>query len=660
MRILVLVGLVVSLVFGGCGEVEREGDAGKDLGVDVQQVDLNQASDAVPDSPSIDTVIADSLKPDMAQADQAIPDQAVVDQAIPDKAMPDQAVVDQAIPDKAMPDQAIVDQTIPDKALPDLPPVDAVPPDTFPCTGGCYIDSVCQTTSKVNPHNACQKCDPTQSALKWTSIPSCVATVAGVCGTNGYLDGTALSAKFQYLGGIALDSQGKLYIADHYNHRIRVLHKGQVSTLAGTGTKGFDNGAALTKATFNLPRGVAVDSAGNVYVAEEGNHAIRKISGGLVSTVAGTGTSGKVNGTASSAKFNMPMGIALDKAANIYVGDSHNNEIRKISAGTVSTVISGLAWPWGIDFDSAGTLHATELTGQVLISVSSGKKTVLAGTTPKGYKDGAALSAKFSNLYDLAIAQDGVIYLADHENHVIRAMAGNQVSTIAGTPSSSGFLDGAPDKTKFSGPVAVALDADGNLYVADNSNHCVRFISRPYKWVENFDAWNSTVWAGAKHEKNIHTGSWAPSLSGGKAIFTSTDTSWRQIGASVPTIKQGDTVEVTITPSLASGGSEYDAALIQLCDGWVYYGGNCIGAIFSKGKLQIGGIKKTFNAFGTYTKGKQEKITLTWKKGNVIRVSNGTLSKEMTDSVLASKSLKLYLACKDSTDGFTVDKVVFY
>jgi len=119
-------------------------------------------------------------------------------------------------------------------------------------------------------------------------------------------------------------------------------------------------------------------------------------------------------------------------------------------------------------------------------------------------------------------------------------------------------------------------------------------------------------------------------------------------------------VEVTITPSLASGGSEYDAALIQLCDGWVSYGGNCIGAIFSKGKLQIWGTKKTSNAFGTYTKGKQEKITLTWKKGKVIRVSNGIDSKEIVDSALASKSLKLYLACKDSTDGFTVDKVVFY
>ncbi len=199
-----------------------------------------------------------------------------------------------------------------------------------------------------------------------------VSTLAG-SGTSGYTDGTGTSAQFKNPYGVAVDGAGNVYVADRYNHRIRkITTSGVVSTLAGS-SQGYTDGTG-TSAQFYNPTGVAVDGAGNVYVADLSNHRIRKITtSGVVSTLAGS-TSGYADGTGTSAQFNNPSGVAVDGAGNVYVADLSNHRIRKITAlGVVST---------------------------------------LAGST-YGYADGTGTSASFDKPYGVAVDGAGNVYVAD-------------------------------------------------------------------------------------------------------------------------------------------------------------------------------------------------------------------------------------------------------
>ena len=158
--------------------------------------------------------------------------------------------------------------------------------------------------------------------INLTVIATPIVTVSTLAGsTQGYTDGTGTSAQFSYPTGVAVDGAGNVYVADRYNHRIRkITASGVVSTLAGSGTSGYTDGTG-TSAKFDYPTGVAVDGAGNVYVADQNNHRIRKITeSGVVSTLAGS-TYGYTDGTGTSAKFNYPFGVAVDGAGNVYVAD---------------------------------------------------------------------------------------------------------------------------------------------------------------------------------------------------------------------------------------------------------------------------------------------------------------------------------------------------
>ena len=220
----------------------------------------------------------------------------------------------------------------------------------------------------------------------------------------------------------------------------KVTPGGVVTTLAGlAGSSGSADGMG-SAARFSGPCGVAVDSAGNVYVADEGNNTIRKVTpGGVVTTLAGlAGSSGSADGTGSAARFNMPYGVAVDSAGNVYVADSYNDTIRKVTAGGVVTTLAGLA-----------------------------------GSS--GSADGTGSAAQFDLPMGVAVDSAGNVYVGDCENSTIRKVtAGGVVTTLAGQPGSSGNNDGVGSAARFYGPRGVAVDSAGKVYVADLWNNTIR------------------------------------------------------------------------------------------------------------------------------------------------------------------------------------------
>ncbi|WOV93401.1 MAG: DUF5011 domain-containing protein [Candidatus Nitrosoabyssus spongiisocia] len=247
-----------------------------------------------------------------------------------------------------------------------------------------------------------------------------------------YVDGRALDASFTPYG-IKLGHSGNLYVTDYRNHKILIIHSnGTVSTYAGTGVSGSLDGPALN-ATFNHPRGLELDSSGNLYVTDTGNHKIRIIySNGTVSTYAGTGVSGSLDGPALNATFRYPFGLELDSSGNLYAADFSNHKIRIIySNGTVST---------------------------------------FAGTGGHGSLDGPALNATFHYPIGLELDSSGNLYVTDTGNNKIRIIYSNgTVSTFAGT-GARGSLDGPALNATFRYPFGLELDSSGNLYVSTYTN----------------------------------------------------------------------------------------------------------------------------------------------------------------------------------------------
>ncbi len=269
-----------------------------------------------------------------------------------------------------------------------------------------------------------------------------VATVAGVVETPGFNDGPALGARFFQPHGIAADSQGRVFIADRNNHTIRLFDTktGMVSTLAGTPGQIGSNDGIGSNARFNEPWGVCATPDGVVYVADTRNNKIRKVTpDGTVTTVAGTGNYGTSNGNALAATFGNPTGIEIDAVGNIYVADHLTHIIRKISPnGTVSTL--------------AGTAY---IPGDV---------------------DGNGTGAQFWRPYGLSLDNDGNILVADEWNHKIRKITPQgTVTTLAGT-GMEGYEDGLAANASFNLPWDITTDPDGNVYVADGYNYVIRKI----------------------------------------------------------------------------------------------------------------------------------------------------------------------------------------
>jgi sugar lactone lactonase YvrE len=303
-----------------------------------------------------------------------------------------------------------------------------------------------------------------------------VITLAG-SGADGAQDGTGTTASFYGAGAVAVDASGNVYVADTRNHKIRkVSPGGAVGTLAGSGLPGFGDGTG-SAASFNSPNGIAVDSSGNVYVADTNNHRIRKITpAGVVSTFAGSGSPGFAEGTGTAARFNSPWGIAIDDSGTLYVADSSNTRIRTISpaaeVGTLAEAGDGTSfnYPYGIAVDTAGNVYVADgFTHRISMIDPDGFVSILAGSGTAGFADATGEEASFKNPSGVAVDAGGNVYVADTGNYKIRRIDANgTVTTFAGT-GTQGWLDGPPADAKFVSPAGVALDASGILYIADGN-----------------------------------------------------------------------------------------------------------------------------------------------------------------------------------------------
>ncbi len=368
-----------------------------------------------------------------------------------------------------------------------------------------------------------------------------VETLAGLAGVSGSADGVGSAARFDSPQGICVDSHDNLLVADTGNHTVRkVVNTGPwafTMTLAGSaGLEGSTDGAG-SAARFNRPFDVAVDQAGAVYVADEANHTVRKITtDGVVTTVAGlAGVDGDTDGTGSAARFGQPRSLAVDFWGNLYVADDigiYYGQIRKVTpAGEVTTLRNdGIQYPQGVAVDAAGNVYlsdtlrimrlspggqsttlttlstlmsisgahflpypdgvAVDSAGNVLVADTEfsavrqispgGVMTTLAGSgeIPYGAVDGTGSSARFHSPSGVTADISGNVYVADSANHTIRKLSPDGiVTTLAGLAGTSGSADGTGSAARFSDPEGAAVDAQGNVYVADLGNRTIRKVT---------------------------------------------------------------------------------------------------------------------------------------------------------------------------------------
>jgi sugar lactone lactonase YvrE len=332
-----------------------------------------------------------------------------------------------------------------------------------------------------------------------------IRTIAGSIAAGSKGDGgSAVSAQFDRPLGVVVDSVGNLYIADANNHRVRkVTTDGKISTFAGTGSpgKGGDGGPAVS-AQLNYPREVVVDSVGNLYIADANNHRVRKVTAdGKISVFAGTGTagSGGDNGLATAAQLNGPFGLAVDSAGNLYIAEYYNHRVRKVTtdgkistfAGTGSPGKGGDGGPAGsaqlncpiaVAVDDADGLYIADHANHRVRKVTAdGKISTIAGTgtAGSGGDGGTATSAQLNLPMGLVVDSTGVLYISEWNGHRVRKVtADGKISTAAGTGApGSGGDSGPATSAQLNNPSGLAVDCVDTLYIADWANNLVRKVA---------------------------------------------------------------------------------------------------------------------------------------------------------------------------------------
>jgi len=321
-------------------------------------------------------------------------------------------------------------------------------------------------------------------AVRVISTSGAVSDFAGAP-AYGHNDGTGAAAQFEGPMGLAVDASGTLYVADNQNNRIRMITPdGVVTTLAGS---------------IDSPAGLALDRKGNIYVSTGDSTICKVTAAGVVTTLAGKkGSSGSADGTGSAALFDDPWGLAVDDSGNIYVADTYNYTIRKVTQSGVVTTLAGQAgksgyldgagsaaqfnMPAGVAVDSSGNVYVAEWFNDTIREIApGGDVTTMAGSGGKnGSADGVGSAARFFDPSDVAVDEAGNVYVADTFNETIREITpSGVVTTLAGGAAKGGSADGTGSMASFNQPWGVAVDSSGNLYVSDSGDNLIREGSLP-------------------------------------------------------------------------------------------------------------------------------------------------------------------------------------
>ncbi len=407
-------------------------------------------------------------------------------------------------------------------------------------------------------------------AAPWIGCSQTITTVAGG-NPNALGDGgPATSANLVEPTGVAIDALGNLYIADYMDNRIRKVNTDHViTTVAGTGNSdATGDGQPGASTGIHLPWGVAVDSVGRVYFVERSTHRIRMLDVlGIVHTVAGTGTPGFSGDgkLATSAQLNNPFGVTLDSLGNVYIADTSNHRIRKVTTdGIINTVAGsgqasssdatgpatkvGIFNPYSVAVDNAGQLYIAE--GNRIRKVdTAGNISTFAGNGSAAFAGdgGPATKASLQTPQGVAVDGAGNVYIADSFNNRVRKVdtAGN-ISTIAGGHLGGGFGDGGPaTEASLAQPIGLAFDGAGNLYIADTNHNCIRKVGGV---AAAGSPTISAVLNGASLLPGIAPNAWGTIKGSGLAPFTDT---WDKaiVNGKLPTLLDG--VSVTVGGKLA-------------------------------------------------------------------------------------------------------------
>jgi len=339
--------------------------------------------------------------------------------------------------------------------------------------------------------------DANNNCIRMVNSSGTIATVAGN-GSPGYAgdSGPAIYAAFNHPSGVAVDKFGNLYIADTNNYRIREVSAGNAATVAGNGTAGYagDNGKAIA-AEFGAVYSIAVDASGNLYIADEANNRVRKVSNTLIATFAGNGTAGYSgdNGQAANAEVNQPAAVAVDASGDLYIADRGNQRIRMVGLNGVIQTVAGngtagfagdgaagtaaeLNSPGGVAADGLGNLYIADFSNQRIRKVSAGKIATTAGgaTGDGGWAPFAGLNQP------AAVAKDanGNVYVAESVGQRVRKIApAGTITTFAGTGAAGFGGDSGPAAAALlNSPAGLAVDGAGNVYIADSGNSRVREV----------------------------------------------------------------------------------------------------------------------------------------------------------------------------------------
>ena len=313
--------------------------------------------------------------------------------------------------------------------------------------------------------------------------------------------GAAISAELKLPYGVAVDTSGNFFIADSNNNRIRkVSANGIITTVAGNGIAGFaGDGGLATLASLSYPFGVAVDASGNLFIADSNNHLIRKVlTSGIITTVAGGGTVGLGDGgPATSAIVADPLGIAVDAAGNLFIAEWEDNRIRKVSTSGIITTVAGggtgglgdggpatsakLSGPGSVAVDTFGNLFIADSGNNRIRKVSTGGiiMTVAGGGTGGLGDGGSAISAELDDPGGVAVDTSGNLFIADGGNNRVRKVsASGTITTVAGDGTQGLSGDGGPaTSAALNNPTRVAMDVSGNLFIADEGNNRIREVS---------------------------------------------------------------------------------------------------------------------------------------------------------------------------------------